>query len=414
MTDLLETILNSTEGAETLLTTPSDAYGGTVNASAVFDSATDNSTFLPTTTTGVAMTVMGLTEPDVLKFSNILRTYVMPAIGLVGLIGNCLGVGVLRIQARQQKMSIFWYLLALTSIDVVFLACAIIDGIPFNVKAFDKQLSKYLIAHFRLGLSYIDVNCIHTARYFVVVMSCERLISVARPFHVKETWFAKHPKRISVACLLFNAIFLLPVPINATVVQIHSGNTTDYAFAFKNYENFMAPWWLAEAVVHSFIPMAILVPVNIALPIFFYKASQKLRASKTQKENSQQGKITATVLVITINYIILSIPLVAAKWFQFIGPDYSLHGRYRLVFWFFADVGKCLAYINAANDFLIFFLVSKNYRAVFKKMYCGRWSSKPSLKYIERGISRNPTTSKQDVQAGSRETLSSTISGSTD
>ena len=408
-----ETIFNSSERAESMMSTTSNEYGGTVNTSAVFDSgATENSTFSTMATTVETMTLLGMTETGVLKFSSILRTYVMPAIGIVGLIGNCFGVSVLRIQARQQKMSIFWYLLALTSIDIVFLACAIIDGISFNVKAFDKQLSKYLVAHFRLGLSYIDVNCIHTARYFVVVMSCERLISVVRPFQVKETWFAKHPKRISIACLLFNAIFLLPVPINATVVQIHSGNNTDYAFTYKNYENFMAPWWVVEAVVHSFIPMAILVPVNLALPIFFYRMSKKLRASKHQKENSLQGKITATVLVITINYVILSIPLTAAKWFQFISPEYSLHGRYRLVFWFFANVGKCLAYINAANDFLIFFLLSKDYRAAFMTMYCRRWSRKPSQKYREGGGSLNrPTTSRNEWQAGSQETFASTISG---
>ena len=341
----------------------------------------------------------------------------MPAVGIVGLIGNCLGVGVLRRQAKQQKLSIFWYLLALTSIDVLFLLCGIIDGIPFNVKTFDKDLGKYLIAHFRLGLSYIDINCIHTARYFVVVMSCERLISVVRPFHVKNTWFARHPKRIIFACLLFNAIFLLPVPVNATVVTINSDNSTSYAFTFNNYKTFMATWWVAESIVHSFIPMAILVPVNIALPIFIYRASLALRASRnaTQKGGtSQQGKVTATVLVITINYIILSIPLVAAKWFQYISPEFSLHGRYRLVFWFFADVGKCFAYVNAANDFFIFFLVSKNYRSVFKKMYCGRCSGKSSKKYLEKCSSIRPGISNISLPSGSRETLSSTVSSKID
>ena len=370
------------------------------------------------TTAASTVHVLGMSESDILKFSSILRTYVMPAIGIIGLIGNCLGVGVLRTQAKQQKLSIFWYLLALVSIDVVFLLCAIIDGIPFNVRAFNPDLSRYLIAHFRLGLSYIDVNCIHTARYFVVVMSCERLLSVVRPLHVKSTWFARHPKRIVLACLLFNAIFLLPVPINATVVTIVTGNVTNYAFTFKNYETFMAPWWLAEAVVHSFIPMAILVPVNVALPISIYRASRGLRSSRstTQKgQNSQQAKVTATVMVITINYIILSIPLVAAKWFQYIDPEFNLHGRYRLVFWFFADVGKCLAYVNAANDFFIFFLMSRNYRSVFKKMYCGRCSGKSAKKYLEKssnGIEQG--ISNISLPGDSRETLSSALSSKPD
>ena len=421
MTAILESILNSTELTEDIqsssgldflgndLTTAMIATGDRMNSRL-------SSTTVSTVVTTTVSTVLGMSEAGVLKFSSILRTYVMPAIGLLGLIGNCLGAGVLRMQAKQQKLSIFWYLLALTSIDVLFLACAVIDGIPFNVQTFDKELSKYLIAHFRLGLSYIDVNCIHTARYFVVVMSCERLISVVRPLHVKNTWFAKHPKRISLACIIFNAIFLLPVPLNATVVLTDSGNTTDYAFTFKNYENFMAPWWVAEAVIHSFIPMAILVPVNIALPIFINRASRKLRASRNasqQESSSQQGKVTATVLVITINYIILSIPLVAAKWFQFISPEFNLHGRYRLVFWFFADVGKCLAYVNAANDFPIFFLVSRNYRAVFKNMYCGKCSGKSAKKHSDRSSTIRPGISKISAPGGGHETLSSTMSSQT-
>ena len=50
-----------------------------------------------------------------------------------------------------------------------------------------------------------------------------------------------------------------------------------------------------------------------------------------------------------------------------------MNGKYRLVFWFVVDLGKCLAYVNAANDFIVFYLVSNNYRWVFKEMYCCRY-----------------------------------------
>ena len=48
-----------------------------------------------------------------------------------------------------------------------------------------------------------------------------------------------------------------------------------------------------------------------------------------------------------------------------------MQGENRLYFWFMADMSKCLAYLNAAMNFIMYFLVSNNYRVVFKSMYCG-------------------------------------------
>ena len=57
---------------------------------------------------------------DVKIFSHITRSFINPCLGIVGFVGNILGVGVLWRQARKQKLSIFWYLCALTIADVMF------------------------------------------------------------------------------------------------------------------------------------------------------------------------------------------------------------------------------------------------------------------------------------------------------
>ena len=316
---------------------------------------------------------LAISEEGVKTFSQIARTFINPSIGLLGFVGNSLGVGVLWRQAKQQKLSIFWYLCGLTVTDILFLLLAVIDVIPRVVQAFDIELAKYLIAHFRLGLAYSDMVTLHSARYIVLVMSCERLISVVKPLHVKDTWLAKYPGSILFTCIFFNMVFLLPIVINSTVVTRHVGNSTEYIFTFKNYDNFMAQYWVIEAIVHSFIPLVFLIAVNIAIPVQFYRASSKLisaRRATSKDAMSQQRKITATVLVITVMYMFLSIPLLIEKSLQYINPDFNMNGRYRLVFWFLSDLSKCLAYINAANDFVVFFLVSNNYRAVFHVMYC--------------------------------------------
>ena len=308
-------------------------------------------------------------QKDVKLFSYITRTFINPCLGIIGFVGNILGVGVLWRQARQHKLSIFWYLCALTIFDILFLALAMVDAIPRVVGAFDKELSKYLIPHFRTGLTFFDNTLLHTARYIVVIMSCDRLISVARPLHVKDSCLSRHPLRIVIGCLIFNLIVASPLAIFSTVKTIDKNNVTEYVFTFRNLETFVKHWWVAEAIVHSFIPMVLLVPLNIAIPLKFYRATRQMRQYRSEGSH-QQGKVTATVIAITLMYIILSIPMIVMKLLQYINPEFNVQGKHRLYFWFMHDMIKCLAYINAAADFVMYFLVSNNYRVVFNSMYC--------------------------------------------
>ena len=239
----------------------------------------------------------GISEAAVKSFSYITKSFVTPPVCLIGFIGNILGVGVLWRQAKQQKLSIFWYLSALTFMDIIFLGLGIAASAPVFVSIYDSNLSKYLVAHMKRALSYFDMISLHTARLTVLVMSCERLLSIARPFHVKNTWFAKYPLRIILACLFFNAAFALPFLINGTVVTKHKQNRTEYVYTFRNYDTFMSQYWLVQVVVQSFIPVVILIAVNIAIPLQFYRASTRLRSAlKSSPKDSLQGKITATVM----------------------------------------------------------------------------------------------------------------------
>ena len=349
---------------------------------------------------------LGISESDIRRFSDVTKTFVNPLLSIIGFVGNSLGFGVLQRQAKQHKLSVFWYLAALTIMDVVFLGSGIINAIHAVVKPFDHNLSKYLVAHFRLGLTYVDNILLHTARMLVLVMSCERLISVARPLHVKNTWLAKYPLQVILVCLFFNCCFSLPFLVNGTVVKFNVRNNTEYVFTFKNYNTFMTHFWVAEATVHTFIPSVLLIAINIAIPIEFYKAAAKRTdlTGRSSDASSQQKKITATVMAVTIMNILLSIPIMVVKLLQFVNPDYNMHGRHRLVFWFLADLSKCLAYVNAANDFIIFFLVSNNYRALFMSMYVARCCRQPkSQKKYVAGASKTDST----------ETVSSTVSSST-
>ena len=349
-----------------------------------------------------------ISETVVRTFSYIIKSYATPPVCMLGFIGNLFGVGVLWRQAKQQKLSIFWYLCVLTIMGIIFLGLGIVESIPVFVRIYDANLSKYLVAYMQRSLSYCNMISLHTARLTVVVMSCERLLSVARPLHVKTSWFAKYPVRLVMGCLLFNALFALPFVINGTVITQQKQNETVYMYTFKNYKTLMSKYWVVQVVVQSFIPMLILIPINIAIPVQFYRARKRLRTALESRKTGSSGiqrKITGTVLIITVLYILLSVPLIIIKLLQLINPNYSMVGKYRLVFWFFVDLGKFLAFVNAANDFLVFFLVSNNYRAVFKKMYCGCYTQDVDG---EKSLVQASTPSASHIN-GSSATLSSSL-----
>ena len=344
-----------------------------------------------------------ISETDVKMFSYLTRSFINPIICIFGFVSNSLGVGVLKTQARQQKLSILWYLFALTIADITFLGLGIVDCIPrlgYAIGVFSADRSKYLMAHFRTVQSFFDQTSLHSARYIVVVMSIERLISVVDPLHVKDTWFAKHPIKIALGCVIFNAILSLPMMIFPTVITVEKGNTTDYMFTFKHYDKFMSKWLLVMATFHSFVPMVMLIPINLAIPLQLYRAFKSSAALNTGI-SKQQSKVTMTVMAITCLYIFLSIPFVVSKILQYVNPEFSMQGRNRIYFWFIADLGRCLGYINGANDFLVYFLASNQYRAVFKAMYC-------------HSCSRNSNTQKRYLTSSrsncSEETLRSRIS----
>ena len=346
---------------------------------------------------------LAISEADVKMFSYVTRTFVNPIICVVGFVSNSLGVGVLKTQAREQKLSIFWYLFALTIADIMFLGQGLIDSIPrlcHVVGVFDTDRSKYLMAHFRTGLAFFDLTFLHSARYIVGVMSFERLISVVNPLHVKDTWFAKYPFRIVIVCVIFNALIALPMLIFATVITRQKGNATEYIFTFKHYDEFMSHWWIVEATFHSFVPMLFLVPINFAIPVQLYRAS-KLSTALNKDIANQQKKVTITVMAITILYIFLTIPLLVMKILQYVNPDFNMQGRYRVYFWFIADFGRCLGYLNAANDFLVYFVVSNNYRAVFKAMYCQACGGKPAIQKKYATSARHTLSSDKDTSTSS-------------
>ena len=314
-----------------------------------------------------------LPEDFVKDFGFVATAIVTPVLCIIGIFGNSLGVGIIWRDMRRQKMSIHMYLFALILFDIIFLAISLVRVVPSIIEPTNRHLANYVDAHMKYIVIYLDMNFTYASRAMVFVMSCERLLSLVKPLHVKNMWLGKYPVRIITICFTFNALFLMPVPINSEVVLLPVGNSSEYIFRFKNYKTFMASYWLIQVIVQEIIPILSLIIINIAIPVQFYRISKERLSSLTINQHSmgkQQKKLTVTVMIITAMYILLSLPMIVILCLQYVSPDYSTRGKYRLIFWFAVDITNLLSYVNAANDFLVYFLVSNKYRALFKKRLC--------------------------------------------
>lgn len=327
----------------------------------------------------------GLTVDTYKKFAFAINIIVIPILCTFGIIFNGLGLGVIWPDIRQQKWSIYTYLCALTLSDMIYLAIGLIRTIPTIMKTLSVENAEYVEEHMKRWTIYLDMVFSHTSVAIIIVMSFERMIALVRPLQVKRTWFAKFPVGIIMSSFLINVIFLLPFVVYLEVASFQKGNETKYFIRFNpDIEADMDRYMIAQTVVDYIIPAICLLVTNITIPIKYYQVT-KHRLTKFNVTpgsfNNRQLKITSTVFAITVMYFLLSVPNLSIKMLGFIDEEYSFDGKHKLVFWFAIDLSNLFFYINAANDCVIYILVSDYYRKVFRRKYCG--CCIPDVSYAE-------------------------------
>ena len=318
--------------------------------------------------------LFSITEEAYEEFSFISNFILSSIICAFWLLGYSLALGVIRKDTRQQKLPIYLFLFSLTFFDLLYLIFGLIRYIPHVIGFKDKQLANYVDEHMKLGTIYVDMVLAHTSHALIVVMSIERLNALLRPFTVKNSWLSRYPRGIISVCFLFNVIFLIPYALYFEIGSYQANNQTNYYIQFKEEAvETMDLYMLIQAVVDYVIPAIVVLLINIAIPIVYSRAISERRTMiemTSQGLNNQQTKITSTVFCITLMYFLLSLPNLFIKILAFIDKGYSFDGKYKLSFWLFIDISNLFSYINAANDIIIYVLVSDHYRRIFVAMYC--------------------------------------------
>ena len=308
------------------------------------------------------------------SFTWIINTVVMPTLCGVSIIGNVLGLGLLWKLKRDNIVSIYTYLCALTLTDILYLFLGLVRQIPYFLKYVDEQLANYVGVHTRVVVVFLDQVLFHTSTAIIVVMSIERFIALVRPLKVKNTHFAKHPYKIILLLYILNTISATPlVVLIESVAVVNENNITEYYVRSRSlYAIKIVLIW--QTIVDFLVPVIILLCTNTGIAIAYsriIKIRQTTLTMDSDSVGSQQKKVTFTVFCITTLFLFLSIPDMIIKIVAFVDTEYSWEGNFKHVYWFFQELTNLMSYINAGNDFVVYVLVSDRCRKLFKEMYCG-------------------------------------------
>ena len=184
---------------------------------------------------------------------------VTPILCVIGIIGNALGLGLLLNLKKENNVSIYIYLCALSLTDTLYLVVGVLCRIPYFLKFYDEGLANNVDRHAMVISIFMDQFLIHSSTAITVVMSIERLIAVVRPFKVKDSYFSQHPYKIVIFCIILHIISATPLAVYFEPSPfVNENNITEYAFRSRNAN--AAKVIIIEQTIFDFlVPVVILV-----------------------------------------------------------------------------------------------------------------------------------------------------------
>jgi len=304
------------------------------------------------------------------------NTILSPFLCLFGLCGNSLGLYIMYNDKKRKDLSIYSYMMALMVFDNIFLVIGVVLSGTSIIEFYDRYLANSIFTHFSFAGGYFDFLMFHATSVLLIVMSVERLQALVSPFTFKQSWLSMYPNRIIFGIAISFGLMLLPYPFCFEVIELPDfidPSETIYLLATKpEFEEFYKQYGFIEGIISLIYPI-VLFGLNLAIPIAFRRFKQRRKQTlKSAAKDNQQLKVTVTVVCVTVLYILLSIPKIFIQVLVFYDDRYNFTGVYGLTFFLFTALGDVFGRINAANDFVIYVLLSERYRRLIRIAFCRR------------------------------------------
>lgn len=309
-------------------------------------------------------------------YKSVVGNFVSPMICVFGLIGNSFGLLALRREMQNQAQSTFQYMFALITFDIVLLLSGIVDGIFSLIDTFDNNSINGVLKYFdSVKMTIYFVN-FHSSSALLITMAIERLNATVRPFKCKESCLFKYPKRIIF--IIFASYLILNAPFAASFAtreNVMNGTVNYDLKVYPSPGNNLSIFARIEASICTSYSI-VLVIINAAIAVNYLLIQRRrlvnLRSMSSRRNHTM--KITVLVCWISIMYIVNLSPRFIHHMLTLIDNDFTPTGAKSYTHNFFVFNWNICARINAANDFLIYFMLFKRYR----KAFCNLFSKAPN------------------------------------
>ena len=343
--------------------------------------------------------VIPLSTEDAKKVTFVVRCFLIPISGTIGMFGNAFGLHVLRRESIANKNNFYFYMCAVMCENLVLCVNYLLYNFPWIVRRFDTRLGDLIESHVITPTLYLTKIFNLFGSTILIQMSAERLFSLLQPFAYTRFCVVKHPRLISFIAFLIYCVLMLPIALCCKAGVIEAGNETIYTVVeigtFWPY--FMQYFVFYQTVLLSVVMPLVILILNASISVAFYRYSKntvnKMQTNaKETKRKQQQTKITIVTLTTAISYIVLSTPHLIAFTLDFLSKDYSYFGKYGYIFNFFIELGTFFILVNSVIDCSIYVLVSSKFWPRFTSFCCGSNEGKTELTTGNINVSINVTS----------------------
>ncbi|XP_053380009.1 D(2) dopamine receptor A-like [Mercenaria mercenaria] len=291
--------------------------------------------------------------------------------------GNIITICIL-LQKKYRHVSTAMFLIFLAFADIIVLFQCLFEWIEFNF-----QIIYTSIIH-----CWITITLFVVGRYasplMLVVISIERLLSVAAPLHVKRILTMKVAK-FSIAF-----VWILSFGMSSTVASFLKFDPDKPCIIDDKFASFYFTYmgWI-EFTFDSIAPFVIILICSVIIIVLLSK--RKMKSSKSSR--TFRRSVTVTMLIVNIVFLVTKFPLMLINLLyggiidNVISTDLTaIENHLRMLY--LSNSFLLLSRLNSVLNFYVYFVTGTRFRQDMKNVFarCKRNREGTVMEYSSRNI----------------------------
>ena len=256
----------------------------------------------------------------------------MPVVCAFGVIGNILNLAVLThkqmlVTMENLEKSAHLGLVALAVSDLLFCLFVLINAFkPRGKSHYTSEESLFMLYYDSYVFLPVVSLLIVCSCWLTVVMALARYFAICRPLYARA-FISLRGTRIALASVFVAAIiFNLPLFFTYQIFSYPHDNVTYYVQLTsqlrRDNERLYAAYNTVQGVVGVVVPVFVLAFCNVCLIRALRRSSRmQKQCTANRRANNNGHRITATLVVIIILFVVLALPAEALKFYQHLLPD---------------------------------------------------------------------------------------------